>query len=177
MMNISIAALILIVVSAFLACSLPSQPVETDKPGLVDSNALVELSLAELVAHANCIVIGLVSSKISQWDAGKENIYTYVVLAVEERLKGELTSNQIVVKVPGGEIDGEIQFVEDTASFRVGERVLVFLKCDSDGTAAAVIGGRQGKLLIRNGRVINSNLSVNELIFRIKTEINRKSNR
>ena len=59
---------------------------------------------------------------------GDELIYTHATVRVAEALKGDRTD--LVVKVEGGTLNGITLTVSDTATFKTGEEVLVFLKKD-----------------------------------------------
>lgn len=135
---------------------------------------MVKLTLEELVARADWIVIGKVTEKKSQWNADRTSIYTLVTLAVEQWLKGQSGNNKMVIKVPGGEVGGITQQVEDAASFHTGEKALVFLSRNDDGTTG-VVGGFQGKTTIEGGNVVSSNQSLNDFISQIKAEVNKSS--
>ena len=151
------------------ACSEPKPPDEVTSSSLV-----VKLTLEELVAHADWIVVGTVTGQKSQWDADHNHIYTLVTIAVEEWGKGESDDNEIVINIPGGEVGEVTQRVEDVPSFQKGERVLVYLQPHDDGSAG-VVGGWQGKFVIENGNIIGSDLSLAELVSQIKTEVNKAS--
>lgn len=148
-------------------CSEPKPPDEVTSSSLV-----VKLTLEELVAHADWIVVGTVTGQNSQWNADHSHIYTLVTVAVEEWVKGESDDNEIVINTPGGEVGGTTEWVEDVPSFQKGERVLVFLQLHDDGSAG-VVGGWQGKFVIENGNIIGSDLSLAELVSQIKTEVNK----
>ena len=151
------------------ACSEPKLPGEGVTLGL-----MLELTLEELVAHGDWIVVGTVTGKESQWTADHSRIYTSVTVSVEEWVKGGPGENEIVITTPGGEVEGIGEWTEGAAGFQEGERVLVYLQLNDDGTAN-VVGGWQGKFVIENGNIIGSALSLAELVSQIKTEVNKAS--
>jgi cysteine-rich repeat protein len=53
---------------------------------------------------------------------------------VDEALKGDFASGAITLKQPGGEVGGQRLVIYGSPSFRVGERVLLFLTRASDGS-------------------------------------------
>ncbi|UCC39655.1 MAG: hypothetical protein JSV96_18065 [Candidatus Aminicenantes bacterium] len=89
---------------------------------------MVELSLKELTVGADAIILGEVKKVQSQWSVDGSIILTIATLQVHEMLKGEISSSQIIIQYPGGEV-GDIGLkVSDTPSFGLEEKVLVFLK-------------------------------------------------
>lgn len=164
-----IAAIILVVASLLLfACAEP-KPNPQGTP--ITSALLVKLSLEELVAKADLIVVGSVTEKKSQWNTDHSRIYTFVSIATEEAIKGASGKN-IVIKVAGGEAGGITQLSEDMPGFQTGERVLVFLEINDDGTTG-VIGGWQGRIVIENGKVAGSDITLRDLVSQIKIEVNK----
>ena len=73
------------------------------------------------------------------------NIYTWVGFSAEQTLKGE-TAKEVIIVVPGGELNGVVMEVEDAPTFQARETAVVFL-AKSDGTFR-VVGGFQGKFTI-----------------------------
>lgn len=126
---------------------------------------LVKMSPQRLAREADQVVVADVWSvrvrHVPPADAaGWGSIETVVRLRVVDRLKGE-TPAWFTVRVPGGAVDGLACTVEDTPSFSVGERVLLFL--DEHG----VVGWRQGALEIVGGEVAAWDLRVSDVKQRI----------
>jgi hypothetical protein len=107
----------------------------------VDSASSSFVSLFEKSSH---VIIGNVLSVESRWDERAATIFTYVKVHVEERLKGDLTEDSVVIKHRGGEIGNIGLLVSDEPHFLLGERVEVFLKRDETGYFS-VVGGVDGK--------------------------------
>jgi len=126
----------------------------------------VKLTVDELTAQASHIVTGRVTETKSQWNANRSRINTLVSLLVDDLVKGSLVDKRIVVQLPGGKVGNTAEWVEDSPSFGAGERVLVFLV--KQDTIFSVVGGFQGKLVIENGKIAGSNLSLYEFIDQIK---------
>jgi len=123
----------------------------------------IKLSLSEMTGLADTVVTGTVVSTGSNWNAERNNIYTEVVIAVSDNLKGDAGRKAVTVILPGGKVGEMTQWVEDTPTFTVGESVGLFLD-NLDDTAvsqmglsltsqaaegnivAGVIGGDQGKI-------------------------------
>ncbi|MPZ78109.1 MAG: matrixin family metalloprotease [Deltaproteobacteria bacterium] len=100
-----------------------------------------------LVRQAAAIVQGQVTRIESHWDAGKKQIYTHITVQVEEVLKGELAQTELTIKQAGGTVGGLHSWVHGSPEFVVGERVLLFLTANSDGTPR-VLGLYQGKFSV-----------------------------
>lgn len=89
---------------------------------------MVKMDLEELSVDADSIVIGTIENATSHWSEDYSNIYTTVVVSVEENIKGSQTQNTVTIVVPGGQVDNITQFVSDTPAFNLGEEALLFLK-------------------------------------------------
>lgn len=100
----------------------------------------------DLVNQATHIVIGEVKNSESRWDEAESVISSYVRISVENHLKGNSESDEIIVKHKGGEV-GSIGLVVSTEPrFEKSERVKVFLKSLEEANEFAVVGGRKGKI-------------------------------
>lgn len=153
----------ILILSALLIASCSTSPGGNS----FSSPLLVELSLEELTACSDWIVTGKITAGKSSWDTGRTNIYTHYTLSVEEWIKGGSEQETLIIKVPGGKVGLTSQRVEDAANFKKGEKVLVFLSCNDDGTGT-VVGGFQGKYTAGDGEVVGSDSSLQELISQIK---------
>jgi hypothetical protein len=83
-------------------------------------------------------------------------------------------ASEIIIKISGGQVDEVSQVVEDAPSFRVGEKLLVFLQSQESDTVS-VVGGWQGKLVIENDKIAGSDVSLTELIKQIKAQSSKSS--
>jgi len=72
----------------------------------------------------------------------------------------------VVITIPGGELNGQKLLVEDTPSFQLEERAVVFLE-ERDGIFS-VVGGFQGKFTIDKNNMVNGNTPLTEFIDRIR---------
>ncbi len=89
----------------------------------------------DLAGTSVAIVTGRVTGIGYGRDPQVPYIYTYVTIAVDERIKGFGIGNELVVKQLGGRIDDLLMTVYDQAVFSVGEEVLLFLvERPRDGT-------------------------------------------
>jgi hypothetical protein len=112
---------------------------------------LVEkLTTEELTARADSILVAEVTD-VASYKEGDGNIYTRVTLSVEQTVKGA-AQGEVVVKMLGGEVAGQVLLVEDAPDFQLGERVVVFL--EKREATFSVVGGFQGKYTIDRSNMV-----------------------
>jgi hypothetical protein len=107
------------------------------------------LELAELVAHADRIVLGrvLFSESFRRPDG---QLGTWHRIEVERELRGSAPGeHEVIVETLGGEIGDIAMRVEGEPSFTVGERVLVFVRDGGPYTAFRPVGMGQGVMRVR----------------------------
>lgn len=61
-------------------------------------------------------------------------LFTYVHVAPDRVLKGHIPRQSVVLREPGGQYGDTVEWLHGTPTFWVGERVLVFLARNPDGT-------------------------------------------
>ncbi|MFC1995017.1 IPT/TIG domain-containing protein [Chloroflexota bacterium] len=123
--------------------------------------ALVEqLTLDELTEKADAILVVDVTD-ITYLDEGEGHIFTLVTLSVEQTVKGEAT-DEVVLKLPGGEAGGLRLTVSDVPDFQVGERAVVFLQADEDDFR--LCGWYQGKYAIQDNKIVKTNQSLSDFL-------------
>jgi hypothetical protein len=111
---------------------------------------MIQFSLEQLIQGAETIVLGTVTQQVSAWNATHTAIYTDVVLHVEEAMKGG-AGPEVTFRIPGGEV-GDIGMRTSTApTFRIGERVIVFLH--TEGSTARLFGLQQGRFTVSDDAV------------------------
>jgi hypothetical protein len=100
-------------------------------------------SLDQLARRADVVVIGEVVSAVGAWNAAGTTISTHVELAVAETLKGT-TGQTLRFTQLGGQVGDLVSTVAGAATFMSGERVLIFLERQPDGSLglADVLHGR-----------------------------------
>lgn len=103
----------------------------------------------QLISGAHSVCIGTVQALNPVWveDQAGRHIVTEVALQVEESLKGSLPS-VINAAYLGGFIDGVGEVAGHAASFKPGERVLVFLNAPNAKGRRHVLEMVQGKFSI-----------------------------
>jgi hypothetical protein len=88
----------------------------------------------ELVEVSVGAVRGQVTAIASAPEPRDGGVTTYVTLAVDEVLFGPLSLGTLVLRERGGQVGDRQEWTFGSATFRVGERVLVFLTPNADGT-------------------------------------------
>lgn len=114
-----------------------------------DGSILLGLELEELTAEADRIVLGrvLFSESFLHPDG---QIGTWHRIEVEREIRGNAADErEVIVETLGGQIGDISMRVEGEASFRVGERVLVFVRGGGPYTAFRPVGMGQGVLRVR----------------------------
>jgi hypothetical protein len=119
---------------------------------------LEELNTVQLTKEANTVQLGEVTSERAAWDAEKQMVFTYVDFKVDQTLKGE-PAETVTIRQAGGRSGGIRMVVHGMPSFRTGERALVFLKHDADGTPS-VVGMAQGKYRIYRSAVTGEEMAL-----------------
>src|SRR5664279_4670896 len=106
------------------------------------ASVLRRMSLAELVAAADEIVVVKVASVSSAWDASHRRIFSTIAIDVQDRWKGSGLGRMVVVQ-PGGTV-GDIEMtVHGMPAFTPGERALLFLRGhDRLGVVGMALGKR-----------------------------------
>lgn len=140
-------------------------------------NMIERYNLDKLISLSDSVVIaevvGLTPSRWSTQNGEKPNtnddtsytIYTDVSIKILEYLKGSQNSADdniiVTVRTLGGTVGKDRQYVEDQPSYNVNEKVLIFLKNDSDPRTKDVgnkhfvtTGSIQGKIPISASSVV-----------------------
>jgi hypothetical protein len=113
-------------------------------PRVANATIFVTSSAAPLVTRADAIVLGSVRAVTPRWEGRR--IVSDVELDVEETVKGAPPQHLTLV-APGGRIGDVVMRVIDGASFRVGDRSILFLS-HRDGVHR-LVGLGAGKLDVR----------------------------
>jgi hypothetical protein len=114
---------------------------------ITESNAQVlEMSVQELTNESTAVLYGKCTNKKCEWNENRSIIYTYVTVAPEEYIKGNLGS-EAVIAVPGGRVGDIIYEVSEMPVFTEGEDVVAFIWTSPSGKNL-VTGGFQGKMKI-----------------------------
>ena len=108
-----------VAIAAFVLCLMPRQKAL--------ATSMLHQDIASLTQSSDAVVRGKVKATQSRWSADHKRIITEVTIEVAEFFKGA-GSSTLVVRQPGGEIDGIGQKVSGLASFSEGEEVVLFLE-------------------------------------------------
>ena len=133
-----------------------------------ESTLVPRLTLEQLTASSEYIVVGQVDRSWSAWDAAHQFIWTHYELQVREHWKTEApAAAKIVVSEPGGTVNGVTMRIAGALPFESGEDVLLFLYRTPVGFLRTT-GAGQGKYTIERtdsgeGRV-RANLAQVELV-------------
>ncbi len=115
----------------------------------VHATTMFELSLQNLSTGSDKVVQAKVTAIVTQWDKDKEIIYTYIRMNIIDDLIGDDEDNEIIIKQPGGKLNGKTLYVEGTSSYKVGEDIVAFLFTDPMNLSAfQTVGMYQGKYII-----------------------------
>jgi hypothetical protein len=107
---------------------------------------LEQMDTQRLTEKATGIHVGEVVDRQTARDPQSGMIYTFVTMRVNQTLKGSPTET-VTLRVPGGQYQDYGMVVHGVASFRQGERALVFVRSDSE-KFQSVVGMSQGKFRI-----------------------------
>ena len=111
------------------------------------------LSLDDLVAKAQTIVVGRVLDSQSSWTKDRKLILTQTTIEVQERLKGA-PAKTLTVTTIGGQVGRDVLHVSGMPAFQKDETAVIFL--ERSGAYTTVLGLSQGKFSINNGEVSNA---------------------
>jgi hypothetical protein len=111
---------------------------------------ILQTSAQELTNESTAVLYGKCTKKRCEWNENKSIIYTYVTVATEEYIKGNLGS-EAVIAVPGGQVGDIIYEVSEMPIFTEGEDVVAFIWTNPSGKNL-VTGGFQGKLKVEKDK-------------------------
>jgi hypothetical protein len=104
-------------------------------PGTTTATVIVPVSETDLTQHAAAIVMGTVTSIQSYWDPQTKQICTHITVSPQDVLKGALAPGDLVLKQSGGTVGQQHTWIDGSPSFIRGERVLLFVDRNADGSA------------------------------------------
>src|SRR5215467_5023332 len=88
----------------------------------------------QMIIASRAIIRAKVISQSCGFDSRHNIVYTYVTLRIREVLKGQITSSEIVLKEPGGQVDSLGSVVFGSPTFTSGEEVVLYLDTWADGS-------------------------------------------
>lgn len=112
-----------------------------------------KVPIESLSQQSETIIYGTVESVSAEAVDGKAGeIYTFVTLSVNQYLKGSPGESFIILCYPGGIVGDIGLWVEDTPTFEVGEKCVVFIQKDAQNYHT-VSEWHQGKFQVVNNLV------------------------
>lgn len=118
-----------------------------------------ERNIEELVRNSELIIIGKVLKIESKMETDK-NIWTYVTIECKQNLKGKY-KNEVILRIPGGEVGNLGQYVSGAPKYEIDEEVLSFLGLDINYTYY-VNGWEHGKFTHQDGKWLQKNSTYSE---------------
>lgn len=130
---------------------------------LARATIVLDLDLGQLAQRAHHVVRATVIDQATQWDAQHKPV-TLTRLRVSRRFKGEAAA-ELVVRQPGGVVDGLEMRVAGAARFSSGEDVVVFLEESADGRVVPLTMGGGKFAVVRTADGLALERSVEGLTF------------
>ncbi|MGD1046101.1 MAG: hypothetical protein ABR936_12400 [Bacteroidota bacterium] len=129
------------------------------------ATTMKRLGITELTKGSSHVVQCKIKTIKSSWNEERTLITTEIELDVSEVVKGTISEKTILLKMPGGTIDGRTTVVVGAPSFDVGEEVVLFLKrMDKRDVAArdqyGLVGLSQGKFSVQYDKVKKTTVAV-----------------
>lgn len=119
--------------------------------GMLEASTVRFLPLDQMAVRANQIFTGEVVGVISQMNARRTGIFTFVTIEVDEYLKGG-RRGVLTLRFLGGEAEGYRLTVPGSPEFHLGEEVLVFTDGGA-GRVPTVLGMAAGKFTLQRDPV------------------------
>jgi len=129
---------------------------------------VLETTVEQLTNESTAVLYGKCTGKRCEWNENKTIIYTYVTVAPEEYIKGNLGS-EAVIAVPGGQVGDIIYEVSEMPVFTEGEDVVAFIWTNPSGKNL-VTGGYLGRMKIMKDKLTGKRM-VEGIGFMDNTEL------
>lgn len=123
----------------------PSAEAQRHAPG----DPFAPLGIERLAELSTSVVAGTIEAAQGEWNYDRTRIHTRFTLAVDRVLAGR-ASGTVQFRVLGGTVGETTVMVSEMPRFRVGERVVVFLR-GRPGRLPSVVGGPEGKIPLDRG--------------------------
>lgn len=105
-------------------------------------------TLDDMARRVPVIARGRALRSFAAWDEGRRGISTWTEFSVSDAIKGK-PGSIILIKQPGGEVEGIGQMVAGAAKFREGEDCLLFLEpTPNEANSYLVSGLSAGKIVM-----------------------------
>jgi hypothetical protein len=118
----------------FIACAVIASAIAFCLPHRAHGTTFVLMDDHRLLEVSEIVLVGTVTA-IESGTAGPDSpIYTYVHIQPERIIKGGIAHQPLVLREPGGTVGGRREWIYGAPEFWVGERDLLFLTRDRDGS-------------------------------------------
>lgn len=122
-------------------------------------------TLEQAIVQASAIVRGRILSKTYLWGPEQRHIYTDIQLQVLETFKGD-TTPILVIRQLGGILGERVSVIPGSATYHVGEEVVLFLEPQRPGKYYFVMGLTAGKYQVsRQGTLALLHRNVHDISF------------
>lgn len=123
-------------------------------------------TLEELTSRSSLVVVGTIvevqapvwGPEVTSRDGSFRYIETHYIVRVEDRLQGD-AGDTLIVREPGGSIDGCTQTYSPQTHMGINQRALLFLSDPADrpqGTTYSVVGGDQGYWSVNEDQTVQT---------------------
>jgi hypothetical protein len=130
------------VASAIIAAAVAS----SITPLPARASVVLALDLPAMTTRADRVVLGDVMSVKSARSRDGRSMFSTIEISVVELWKGEMPRDRKVTIIQSGGVIGDVQMkVHGQATFKVGERSVLFLQ----GATPSIVGMSQGKRSVR----------------------------
>jgi len=134
----------------------------------VSTAQVKKMTHKDMTEVSTAVLYGKCTNKRCEWNEKKSIIYTYVTIAPEEYIKGNLGS-EAVITIPGGRVGDIIYEVSEMPAFTEGEEVVAFIWKNPRGKNL-VTGGFQGKIKIEKDKKTGKRMvQVNTITEEVET--------
>lgn len=131
---------------------------DDQKETIVLNSTLADRQLDSLADEASHVILGVVTQinpMLQNLTGSNRTVFTDVVIAVNENLKGTYEAPLITIRFEGGEAEDLIVVNKDAPRFEVGESIFVLVKAPEPGgihdDTYSLVGLYQGKYTIGKG--------------------------
>ena len=136
----------------------------------VNGTMFVRRTFDEFVAEVDRIVVGEVVRVETDWEPtahGSEAIFTQAVFRVERQVKGEGFAEELILRAPGGYLDGIEQWMPAAPQFGArGDRFIVFLWDEADEFLSNIAYWERGIFRVdEDGRVEGTRYSEDQFVL------------
>ena len=123
------------------------------------ATSVTEFTFTDLVAQADVIAVGTVTSISEQWDAEKKAPLTLVTFSNLTAVKGSPGSSFTLEFLGGTMPNGLVMMIPGVPQFTVGEKAVVFSHTTTDincKSCGELLAEKSGSLAIINGKVLGA---------------------